>query len=150
MSWPGFCFRFIAVACLAALLATSRAGAAPGDILFSDTFAAGGGCAALGPNWTTSNGNLGGLGTLTSNSGGCSLFTRGGAVTNTSRVIDLSLKSSVDFSAWVRRGSDAFSEYPVGGENVVLEYLDTTGAWVAIQTFTGGGAAGIACLNMLL
>lgn len=40
----------------------------------------------------------------------------------------------------MQRGSDAFSEYPDFGEILVVEYLDDTGAWIALETFTGGGS----------
>ena len=43
---------------------------------------------------------------------------------------------------WIRRGSDAFSEYPDAGEDLVVEYLDNTNTWQVLETVPGGGAAG--------
>ncbi|MEM9225428.1 MAG: hypothetical protein AAGA24_02860, partial [Pseudomonadota bacterium] len=59
---------------------------APGDQLLSDNFDSGGGCGSFATNWTTTNSNLGGVSTQTSQSGNCSMFLRGDEVSNTSNV----------------------------------------------------------------
>jgi uncharacterized repeat protein (TIGR01451 family) len=71
-----------------------------------------------------------------------SMYVNGGIVTVTSSVIDTSDPSFTDLTMWVRRGADAFSEDPDGGENLVVEYLDDLGAWVALETFNGNGGPG--------
>ena len=75
----------MAVACA---MGAGSAWAAPGDILLQDDFDDGAGCAALPPTWTSSDSNLAGTSTQTSNSGACSAFTRGDVVTITGPVID--------------------------------------------------------------
>ena len=128
--------------CLCALLWVKGVYAAPGDILFSDNFDSGGGCGTLAPNWVTSNTNLGGIGTQTSNSGNCSMFTRGDAVTNTSSAVNLGGAIGADLDVWIRIGSDAFSEDPDAGENFVVEYVDSSGFWHSLETFNGGSNFG--------
>ncbi|MGA8204264.1 MAG: hypothetical protein WB812_07060 [Woeseiaceae bacterium] len=71
-----------------------------------------------------------------------SMYVNGGIVTVTSSVIDTSDPSFTDLTMWVRRGADAFSEDPDGGENLVVEYLDDFGAWVMLETFNGNGGPG--------
>ena len=69
-----------------------------------------------------------------------SLFTRHGAVTVDS--VPLNAPNVTSLSAWIRRGSDAFSENPEGGENLIVSYLNSSNAWIALETFFGGGAQG--------
>ncbi len=47
-----------------------------------------------------------------------------------------------EVSIWVRRGSDAFSEYSDGGENLVIEYRRADNSWAQLLFYTGGGTAG--------
>lgn len=54
-----------------------------------------------------------------------------------SSVIDTSNPAFLALSLWIRRRSDAFSEDPDGSENLVVEYLDHTGTWTALETFSG-------------
>lgn len=54
-----------------------------------------------------------------------------------SSVIDTSNPAFLALSLWIRRGSDAFSEDPNGSENLVVEYLDDNGTWIALETFSG-------------
>jgi uncharacterized repeat protein (TIGR01451 family) len=70
------------------------------------------------------------------------MYTNGGAVQVVSNVIDTSDPSFSNLTMWIRRGSDAFSENPEGSENLVVEYLNNVSAWVALETFAGGGTAG--------
>ena len=54
-----------------------------------------------------------------------------------SSVIDTTNPPFLALSLWIRRDSDAFSEDPDGSENLVVEYLDDTGTWTALETFSG-------------
>ena len=117
-----------------------KAFGAPGDILFNDNFDSGPvACGGLAPNWTTTSATLADVGTFTSNSNSCALFTRGDSVTVTSVPIDLSSVPGAEFSAWVRKGSDAFSEDPDGVEDLAIEYLTATGIWVLLESFSASG-----------
>ena len=97
----------------------------------------------LSPNWST-NSTSGAAGTsaATSQSPTNSMFLNGGVVDVTSLVLDASDPTFGDVSMWIRRGSDTFSENPDGGEDLVVEYLDDVGSWIAIETFSGSGAQG--------
>lgn len=91
-------------------------------------------------NFAASNAVRSGINADTSNSPNNSLFLRHGAVETTSIVIDTTGLNEI--TVWVQRGSDAFSEDPDGGEDLVIEFLDAGGTWVALETFTGAGTAG--------
>lgn len=121
----------------AALGLSAVAFAAPGDILFSDNFERG----ALGP-WTTNNGSRSGIlaGGDVSGSPTRGAFTRRNVVTVTSPTIAAAVPAA-ELSIWVRRGSDAFSEYPDGGEDLALEYRRSNGTWAALRVYQGGGPA---------
>ncbi|MEM9209004.1 MAG: LamG domain-containing protein, partial [Pseudomonadota bacterium] len=94
-------------------------------------------------NWTiASSGGSAGTSTATAATGSSSLFTRWDPVTVTSNSVDLAGSFSVELTAWVQRGNDSFSEDPDGSENLVIEYLDGGGGWVALQTYTGDGTPG--------
>lgn len=116
---------------------------ASAQVIFSDDFdGAGTSCTALAPNWSSSDTNLGDIGTFTSNSGSCSLFTRGGEVDVTSPTFDLSSTTGADLTFWVQQGDDAFSENPDGSaESLVLEYEDATGIWFVLETFDAAAIA---------
>mgnify|MGYP000046909778 CR=1 FL=1 len=118
------------------------AAAAPGDILLQDDFDAGAGCGTLAPLWVASDSNLAGISAQTSQSGACSGFTRGGLVTLTGPVIDLSSAVGATLTAWLRQGLDDFSEDVDAGEDFVFEYLDTGSTWVPIETLLGAGPNG--------
>lgn len=124
------------------LIGSLRAVGAPGDILLTDNFDQGTGCSTLSPLWVTSDINLGGISTQTSNSGSCSLFTRGDAVTVTGPVIDLSSVTGAQLTAWLRQGADSFSEDVDAGEDFVFEYFSSVGTWVPIETLLGSGPNG--------
>lgn len=94
-------------------------------------------------NWTvTGAGGQAGVSNATSSSPSNSLYLNGGIVDVASIVIDTTDSWFSDLTVWVRRGSDAFSEDPDGGENLVVEYRDDFGTWVALETFTGSGGSG--------
>jgi len=104
---------------------------------FCDNFESG-----LG-NWSVSSaGGDAGIGTQTALSPNSSLYLRWDSVAVTSRVIDLSAMVSGSIQYWVRRGADAFSEDPDGGEDLVVEYYTAAGSWQVLDTFTGNGAVG--------
>jgi len=94
-------------------------------------------------NWTVNpTTGLAGVSSATSASPSNSLFLNGGVVNVDSNVIDTSDVWFSDLTVWVRRGADAFSEDPDGGENLIIEYLNDVGVWVALETFTGNGGPG--------
>ncbi len=133
-----FLYKFI---CLLVLLACFKlASAAPGDTIYLDDFQDGTLAA-----WTTTDGALSGVNNDTSTTGeggaGQSMFTNGGDVTVTSPAINTAGVGGVQLTAWVRKGDDAFSEDPdTAAENLVLEYLTSTGFWVSLQTFDASNA----------
>ena len=133
--------QIVAIAALCSVGAP-LAHAAPGDILLQDDFDDGAGCAALTPLWTVSDTNLSGTSIQTSNSGACSAFTRGGVVTITGPVTDLSSTIGATLTTWLRRGADAFSENPDNGEDLAVEYLDSSSNWVTLESFAGADTNG--------
>ena len=112
--------------------------AAPGDVLFEDSFER----AALAP-WSANVSARAGIltGGAVSNLGTRGLFTRWDPVTVTGPSFNAAVPAA-EVQLWVRRGSDAFSELPDGGENLVLEYRRADGTWGTLQTWTGGGTPG--------
>ena len=92
-------------------------------------------------NWSSTNSNLFGTSIATSQSPSTSMHLNGGVVTVTSIPID-TLGTFNNISVWIRRGADSFSENPESGENLVIEYFNNTGTWVALETFTGAGTQG--------
>ncbi len=94
----------------------------------------------LGTNWTiNATSGFAGVSAATSSSPSNSLFLNGGVVNVQSVAVDTTDITFSNVSLWIRRGGDAFSEDPDGGENLVVEYLDNVGAWVALETFGGNG-----------
>ena len=94
-------------------------------------------------NWTiNSSGGFAGVSNATSSSPITSMFLNGGVINVDSIVIDTSDVWFSDLTVWIRRGADAFSEDPDFGEDLVIEYLDDLGTWVALETFTGSGSQG--------
>jgi MSHA biogenesis protein MshQ len=122
------------------------------DVAVTETGAIGGGGFGLGTcedfesgigTWTISaSGGTAGTSSQTWQSPSESLFTRGGAVSVTSAVADLSSAAAVQLSLWVRRGADSFSEDPDNGEDFVVEYLDAAGSWIELVDLSGNGPAG--------
>ena len=94
-------------------------------------------------NWTVNpTTGLGGISAATSSSPSHSLFLNGGTVNVTSNTVDGTDPLFSNVTMWIQRGSDAFSEDPDSGENLVVEYLNNVGTWVALETFTGAGGQG--------
>lgn len=125
------------LACLALVLPCTAA-AAPGDVLFSDNFER----TNLAP-WTTTNAGRSGIltGGAVSNSPTRGLFTRSGPLSVASPNIAAAVPSA-NIRFWVRRGSDAFSEYPDNGEDLVIEYRRANGTWAQLAIYRGGETAG--------
>jgi hypothetical protein len=106
-------------------------------IPFYDDFEKG----VLDLNWTVSGSTgLGGVSTHTSNSGSNSMYTHGGTIVST-EFIDTSSIPILHISFWIRRGG-SFSDAPDSGEHLFVEYLNATGSWVSLETFSGGGTWG--------
>jgi hypothetical protein len=116
-------------------LVATEAHAAPGDVLFTDGFETG------FAKWSTTNTSLSGINTMTWSSSSRSLFVRGATVATTSIAIDARVPA-LRVRAWIRRGSDAFSEQPDVGEDLWLEYLDSSGSWIRLASWSGSGTAG--------
>lgn len=119
-----------------AACAAQPAAAAIGDLVFGDDFEAGFG------NWSTTSSLHSGINSMTWASASRSLYVRGVAVTTTSRSIDTRLRRAIRIQAWIRRGSDAFSEQTDDGEDLVIDYLSLSGKWITLATWAGGGTAG--------
>lgn len=97
----------------------------------------------LGTGWNINQtSGFAGINSATSQSPTNSLFLNGGVVDVESSDIDTDDITFSDVSVWVRRGSDAFSEDPDGGENLVVEYRNDVGTWVVLETFNGAGGPG--------
>ena len=97
----------------------------------------------LSTNWTVNpTSGLAGTSNATSQSPTSSLFLNGGVVEVTSVAVDTSDITFQDISMWIRRGADSFSEDPDFGEDLLVQYLDNSGAWVTLETFTGSGPQG--------
>ena len=94
-------------------------------------------------NWTINQTTgFAGISGATSSSPSNSLFLNGGVVNVDSIVIDTSDISFSNLTIWIRRGADSFSEKPDNGKNLVVEYLNDVGTWVALETFNGAGGPG--------
>ncbi|MDP2827005.1 MAG: LamG-like jellyroll fold domain-containing protein [Sulfuricellaceae bacterium] len=67
-----------------------------------------------------------------------SMFTRWSIVSVDSQTIDLSTRPAALLSFWMRRGGDAFSEYPEAvGENYLVQYWDGA-AWQILAQYPSG------------
>ena len=117
------------------ILSSQSAVAATGDVLFTDDFESGFG------QWTTTDANLSGINSMTASSASNSLFVRGDTVTTTSSAFDTRVPG-IRIQMWIRRGSDSFSEDPDNGEDIVVEYFDASGSWIALATHAGSGTNG--------
>lgn len=122
---------------VAAGLFAAFAHAAPGDILFSDTFE------TNLAQWTIDNsgGGIAAITSQTASSGASSLALNGNTVRISSTTINANVPEA-ELSIWVRRGDDSFSENPETNEDLIVQYLTSGGSWVNLETFGGGGTAG--------
>lgn len=113
--------------------------AAPGDILFEEQFNNNG---DFNADWTSSGGDAR-VNAQTFNSAPRALRIGSGAMTATTDagIINANVPSA-DYSVWIRRGSDTFSENPDANEDLVVEYLNDSGLWVALATYQGNGPPG--------
>ena len=93
-------------------------------------------------NWTisTSGGTVTTSG-ATSLSPTKSLDINGGVASATTIAMNTS-SNFKDVTIWIRRGSDSFSEDPDPGEDLFLEYFNSTGSWISLETFLGSGTDG--------
>ncbi|HEX5500118.1 MAG TPA: hypothetical protein VFX03_12860, partial [Thermomicrobiales bacterium] len=92
--------------------------------------------------WTVSeNGGQADIGNQTSQSPSTSLYLRNGRVSVSSSPIDANV-SAAKLEVWIRRGDDSFSAEPDDGEDLVVEYRNADGDWIALETFAGGGTPG--------
>jgi hypothetical protein len=67
------------------------------------------------------------------------LFTRWSIVSVDSRTINLSGYPSALLSFWMRRGGDAFSEYPEAvGEDYLVQYFASDGTWKVLAQYPTG------------
>ncbi|MEP0390911.1 MAG: hypothetical protein ABJ205_06275 [Erythrobacter sp.] len=87
-----------------------------------------------------SNSTFVGVNTLTSNSGNSSMFLHDSASSATSPVFNGVGVTNV--TMWVRRGADSFSENPDANEDLVIEALNSSGAWIQLAEFPGSGTQG--------
>jgi hypothetical protein len=109
--------------------------AAPGDQLLYSNFSNLNG-------WTvaTSGGGNASIGNETSNQGRA-LRMRWGAATVTSNAFG-ALVPAAELYVWVRRGDDSFSENPEAGEDLFIEYLNSSGTWITLAQYAGNGTPG--------
>jgi len=120
------------------VIVTERAPPPPFGVGSCDDFEFG-----LAGNWTI-NATSGSAGTsgATFQSPTRSMYTSEGIVEVTSSVIDTTDPAFSTLSLWIQRGSDTFSEDPDGGEDLVVEYLSDSAAWVLLETFAGADSPG--------
>ena len=72
------------------------------------------------------------------------MFTRWNIVTVTSPVINMAGKAGGQFSFWIRRGHDDFSECPeAAGENYLVEYYASDGTWKTLAQFPSSPSAAL-------
>ncbi len=130
---PGIaaCVAFVTVSTLAQV-----GRAATGDVLFSDDFESG------LAKWTSTSSADVNTNTMTAASATRSLYLRGRPAAATSTAIDASGRPALRVQAWVRRGSDAFSENPESGEDLQIHYLDVGHRWQLLREIPGGGSPG--------
>lgn len=86
-----------------------------------------------------------GVSNSTAQSGSQSAYVNGSAEAVLGTLsVDASGGSAGTFDVWIRRGSNALpgSEPPEASENLVVEYRSSTGSWVQLESFEGGGTDG--------
>lgn len=97
----------------------------------------------LGTNWSiNASGGAAGVSNAAFQSPTLALELNAGPVSVTSGALDATASGFSEISLWIQRGSDTFSERPDGNESLVIEYLNDSGSWIGLETFTGAGSAG--------
>jgi MSHA biogenesis protein MshQ len=109
--------------------------AQPGTTLFYDNLNGN-----LNDFTVVASGGNGSIGNETASSGR-SLRLRWGPVRVYTNPIAAAVPGA-DLTLWIRRGDDSFSEAPDSGEDLVIEYRDAGGSWIAIDTYAGDGSPG--------
>jgi uncharacterized repeat protein (TIGR01451 family) len=139
------------------LLASVCTGAA--NIIFCDDFERSN-PVAVGNGWTVTPANAGNCTGVAGNTGCAgidsdippfntyanpranstrSMFTRWSVVSVDSPVISLAGKTGAQLSFWMRRGGDAFSEYPeAAGENYLVQYFASDSTWKILAQYPSG------------
>ena len=87
--------------------------------------------------WTVSGAGGAAVNNLTSSTAPNSLELYGGEVFVTSSAMDTSAVSTLQFDVWIRRGDDSFSENPDNGEDLEVQYYNSSGNWITLETFAG-------------
>ncbi|MDM3870888.1 LamG domain-containing protein [Porticoccus sp. W117] len=116
--------------------------AAPGDILFQEAFNSE---SDLSADWVETENQAFAIlvnnNTAQSPSTSVRIGRRGGNITSIVGRINADVPAAT-LTFWIRRGADSFSEDPDGGENLVAEYRNSSGNWIALETFAGAGTPG--------
>ncbi len=117
--------------------------AAPGDIIFEEEFNNNGDYIS---DWTRSGFFLSFVAvttaTFSSSPSSLQIGNFGVTVTSNSGRIDTSGIGGATVTAWVRRGDDSFSENPDAGEDLTFQYRNSSGTWIDIVSYPGGGTPG--------
>ena len=98
-------------------------------VLFNDTFEDN----AFNDEWTTTG--TAGVSTSCAINGTYSAYHNGNAGAVTSKIIDLDGKDQANISYFVRKGSSGCGETPDSGEDLYVEYLNSSSDWVALDFF---------------
>ncbi len=115
-------------------------GAAPGDIVFVEYF---NNDRDFNTDWSASGSGAYAVNNLTFSSARRALaLNEGNIIVTTKSGRIAGAVPGAEISVWVRRGSDAFGEYPDAGEDLSLQYLADNGLWINLQNWAGGGIAG--------
>lgn len=122
------------------LLLNVKVHAAPGDIIWEERFNNNG---DFNSDWSVSGPGNVDIDDTTSGQSDDSLELFSDTVTVTSDAgnIDANVPG-VDFSVWIRRGADSFSENPEAGEDLTIEYLNNVNTWIQLSSYAGDGTPG--------
>lgn len=132
---------YLTLPLLFAVAMLPQAHAAPGDIIFEEAFNNNGDFVS---DWSDSGSGDASVTGETFSSASNSLRIGEGShtVTLDSGLADLSSVPAADLNVWVRRGDDLFSENPDSGEDLTIEYLNSSSSWVSLVTYPGNGSPG--------
>ncbi len=90
-----------------------------------------------GFNWTTNNGSLAEVNSMTSHWGDQSMCLHGGDVYAMSHPVNLSSLPNGEMRVWVQPGNNSFSDEPENGEPMYFLYLDENHTWQLMDVFDG-------------